>query len=160
MRAKATKAKRPRGRPRKRENTALIASLIAVQDAMSRRTYGKIKAFWREHLRSEDVMREQVEIATLIRARCEAIPDRVAEPIMQLAGNPEAIRALLAAEIRQTLQALADELSKAAEGPVTDDRPADGYPKPTRSRTLAAARSQSARLKVELMRLKSLAVER
>jgi len=153
--------KRARGRPQKSENTALITSLIGVQDAMSRRTYDKIAEIHRTHLRVEDVIRANARIARVVNARLLAFPDRVVEHLTQL-SDPSVLKEFLSAEIRRALLDLVEELRAMPprepnacghdeELAWADQQP----PKPTRSRTLAEARSQAARLKTHLIDLKS-----
>ena len=144
-----SKPKRPRGRPRKPATTALVLSLVAVQDALSRRTYGRIKAFWREHLWAEDVRRAQREVHLLLRTGIEAIPGLVCGQLTQEVRA--VVEPILSTEIRRVLGVLAAPL----EGPTeTSVEKRNGIPlKPRRSRTLAEARAQSARLKACLMDL-------
>jgi hypothetical protein len=151
MRTTAKTAKRRRGRPRQPEHTALISALIARQDAMSARTYDKIAEIRRTYIRADHVaiaarrIRRQVRTAFLV-----DFPARVASQLPIFAA-PDTVTAL-----KDLLEEALEPLGPDDGGPLPEADPEEGVPPAavTRSRTLAAARAQSAQLHAYLITLR------
>lgn len=145
----STAAKNPRGRPRTPENTALIGALIARQDAMSERTARRLEQLHKEYVPLAAVERLWRAMSRQARDRFATLPDDFLARRPALA-DPAEVHTVLRSLIREALEPLADE-AEASE--VTEaDWPQE--PRPTVTR-LPAARAQSARLQVALMRFRA-----
>jgi hypothetical protein len=147
-----TAATKPHGRPRTPENTALIGALIARQDAMSERTARKLEQLHKAWVPLAGVERLWLAMSRQVRDRFATLPNDFLARRPALA-DPAEVHTMLRSLILEALEPLADE-AEASE--VTEaEWPQEPQPTVTRSSTLAAARAQSARLQVDLMRFRA-----
>ena len=137
-----------RGRPTKPETTLLISSLIAKQDAMSRRLVRQISDIERAHLPADEC--RLVWAAERIRVR-EIISRRMRAAVLSLApaADVTVVSTQLEAFARATLIELAGDVQ-----PATTSRPRPAV-RLGPSRTLSTARARVASLQAELMDLKA-----
>src|SRR5262245_36251846 len=145
---KHPETRRP-GRPRSPANTELVAALIARQDAMARRTQRRIADFLARHVLVSEVEQDLTYARGVVAESLLALPSQLAPRIATMT-SPEEIHRLLSDEIRSVLICASHRLRGAA----TDDQaPSIRPPRPRRSRTLAQARAQNARLGAVLIDL-------
>ena len=147
-----TAAKRPPGRPRKLENTALIGALIEKQDALAERSAGKLEALHTAYVPLAGVERLWLAMSRQARDRFENLPAQYLARRPALV-DPANVHRVLRELILEALEPLADEGEVTA---MTEaEWPQEPAPIVTRSSTLAAARAQAARLQVALMQFKA-----
>jgi len=143
--------KRRRGRPRSAANTELIAALISKQDAMARRTAGKIEQILRTHVRLDAVEISWRRMCRDVRARLAPLPARAERACPSFRpGDRAVLEAMLAGITDEMDDGVPDDGSPLPEIP--DE---EGPPAVTSSSTLPEARAQLARLQVHLMALKA-----
>lgn len=146
-----TPSKRPRGRPRTKANTELVAALIAKQGALSARCADRINALLASHVRRGDAAREWVAVVKYVRR-------------VILQEFPRKVQAALPALSPADMAVVEERLADAVRGLVVSDEDkalAAGKPLPEEPKavvkpcsTLATARAQAARLQTRLIELK------
>jgi hypothetical protein len=143
--------KKPRGRPRKTQNTELVAALIGRQDAMARRTSARIEEIMRAHVPLESVDILWRRICRRARAGLGRIPALAGARIATT--DQAGLRAFLEEEIERILSDA--DMGTDDGAPLPELGPESGPPAVVRSRTLAEARAQSARLQSFLIDLRA-----
>jgi hypothetical protein len=133
-------------------NTVLIAALIERQDAMARRAARKINALLDTHLNALAVDILTLHLAAQAHRALLTIPAKMAARLAP-ETDPAAVHRVLTEEITDVLHELADAASSdpATLPPLPPEEPRAVA---RRSRTLAEARAQNARLGARLIDLK------
>jgi hypothetical protein len=134
------------GRPRSPERTALAHALMLKQDALSRREAARIRALLDTHIRRSDAEEVWAVECARVQRRLNRLVGKLAPAVVTAApGGSTMVEAALGAGIRQALTDLASDEDVATTVALLAPETA---PEVRRSRNLAEARAQHARLQV------------